>query len=413
MKIRRKYLFYVLVLTSSILAALVVGIDTTIRVKFIQNPYAFGLACFLVGTFITFLISLFLSIRINGKSIGGKILDPSFDKIRFFKKEEIKYHIVAGFGNSLLTLGYFLLLTILKDPSVVLPFSQIVILYLLLIESVVEKNVPTLIEVQSSVIVTFGAILGSISLGGGISIEALAVVFILYIPAWAIFSLYQRKLKLLKIDKKQNDAINIRLWNIVFGCIITLILISAYDVITNSSNIIAGINASFDHFWWVSLTMTVTFFAFVLYIRALGIGKASITQAVRSSLIIFAIPVTILLAAFGIIPFFSTDPVWLIIKIIGIILVILGIVSFALTLVKAYIFIKMKSGYSIEKTMVEFWNIPGVTRVAAVAGEYDYIIKIRTRTLVKGYEKILRKVESIEGIEEYKWQSVLKEWEDI
>jgi DNA-binding Lrp family transcriptional regulator len=413
MKIRRKYLFYVLVLTSSILAALVVGIDTTIRVKFIQNPYAFGLACFLVGTFVTFLISLFLSIRINGKSIGGKILDPSFDRIRLFKKEEIKYHIVAGFGNSLLTLGYFLLLTILKDPSVVLPFSQIVILYLLLIESVVEKNVPTLIEMQSSVIVTFGAILGSISLGGGISIEALAVVFILYIPAWAIFSIYQRKLKLLKIDKKQNDAINIRLWNVVFGCIFTLIFISAYDVLSNSSNIIAGINASFDHFWWVSLTMTVTFFAFVLYIRALGIGKASITQAVRSSIIIFAIPVTILLAAFGIIPFFSTDPVWLIIKIIGIILVILGIVSFALTLVKAYIFIKMKSGYSIEKTMVEFWNIPGVTRVAAVAGEYDYIIKIRTRTLVKGYEKILRKVESIEGIEEYKWQSVLKEWEDV
>lgn len=413
MKIRKKYLFYVLVLSSSILAALIVGIDTTIRVKFIQNPYAFGIACFLVGTFITFLISLFLSIRIKGKSIGRKILDPSFDRIRLIKREEIKYHIVAGFGNSLLTLGYFLLLTILNDPSVVLPFSQIVILYLLLIESAVEKNVPTLIEMQSSVIITFGAILGSISLGGSISIEALAVVFFLYIPAWAIFSIYQRKLKLLKIDKKQNDAINIRFWNVVFGCIITLILISIYDIIMNSNNIVAGINASFDHFWWVSLTMAVTFFASVLYIRALGIGKASITQAVRSSLIIFTIPVTILLAFFGIIPLFSTDPAWLLIKIIGIILVMLGIVSFALTLVKAYIFIKMKPGFSIEKTMEEFWNISGVTRVAAVAGEYDYIIKIRTRTLVKGYEKILRKIESIEGIKEFKWQSVLKEWEDI
>jgi DNA-binding Lrp family transcriptional regulator len=181
----------------------------------------------------------------------------------------------------------------------------------------------------------------------------------------------------------------------------------------NSSNIIEGINASFEHFWWVSLTMAATFFAFVLYIRALGIGKASITQAVRSSIVIFTIPVTIFLAFYGIIPLFSTDPVWLIIKIIGILLVILGIVTFALTLIKAYIFIKMKSGYSIEKTMDDLWNIPGVTRVAAVAGEYDFIIKIRTRTLVKGYEKILRKIESIDSIKDYKWQSVLKELEDI
>ena len=222
MKIRRKYLFYALALTSTIIAALVVGIDTIIRVKFIQNPYAFGVACFLVGTFITLLIALFLSIPIKGKSIGGKIIDPSFNRLRLFRKEELKYHLFAGFGNSLLTLGYFLLLTILEDPSVVLPFSQIVIIYLLFIESVVEKNVPTIVEVQSAVIVTFGAILGSISLGGSISITALAVVFLLYIPAWTIFSIYQRKLKLLKIDKKPNDSVNIRFWNVVFGCIFTL-----------------------------------------------------------------------------------------------------------------------------------------------------------------------------------------------
>lgn len=413
MKIRRKYLFYVLSFISAIIAAIVVGIDTTIRVKFIQNPYAFGIACFLVGTLITLLIALFLSIPIRGKSIGGKIVDPSFKRIRLIKKEEIKYHLFAGFGNSLLTLGYFVLLSILEDPSVVLPFSQIVIIYLLFIESVVEKNVPTLVEIQSSVIVVFGAILGSISLKGSISIDAFAIVFLLYIPAWALFSIYQRKLKLLKIDKKPNDAINIRFWNVIFACIFTLIIVTFYDIIMNTNNILAGINASFGHFWWVSLTMAVTFFAFVFYIRALGIGKASITQAVRSSIIIFTIPVTILLASLGIIPLFSLDPVWLLIKIIGIVLIILGIVSFALTLVKAYIFIQMKPGYNIEETIQKLWNIHGVIRVTAVAGPYDFIIKIRTRTLLKGYEKILRKIESIEGIKEYKWQSVLKEWENI
>jgi DNA-binding Lrp family transcriptional regulator len=413
MKVRKKYLFYLLVLTSSVIAAIVVGIDTTIRVKFIQNPYAFGLACFLVGTLITLLVALFLSIPIKGRSIGNRFIDPSFERIRLIKKEEIKYHIFAGFGNSLLTIGYFLLLTILEDPSVVLPFSQIVILYLLFTESIAEKNFPTLTEIQSSLIVTFGAILGSISFQGTISIIALAVVFFVYIPAWVIFSIYQRRLKLLKINKKQNDSINIRFWNVLFACIISFGLVFLFDFVTNSNNIIEGINASINHFWWVSLTMIFTFFAFVFYIRALGIGKASITQAVRSSLIIFTIPVTIFLASLGIIPLFSTDPVWLLIKIIGTILVILGIVSFALTLVKAYIFVKIKPGVSIEKIMNSIWNINGVTRVAAVAGEYDFIVKIRTRTLVKGYEKIFHKIGSIEGIKEYKWQTVLKEWEDI
>ena len=103
----------------------------------------------------------------------------------------------------------------------------------------------------------------------------------------------------------------------------------------------------------------------------------------------------------------------IIIKMIGTILIILGIVSFALSLVKAYIFIDVKPGYQIEKTMNELWNIRGVTRVTATAGKYDFMVKIRIRTLVKGYEKIIRKLEEIDAIKKYKWESVLKEWEEI
>ena len=103
----------------------------------------------------------------------------------------------------------------------------------------------------------------------------------------------------------------------------------------------------------------------------------------------------------------------IIIKIIGIILIILGIISFALTLVKAYIFIHLKPGYDIEETMKKLWDISGVSRVTACAGSYDFIVKIRTRTLVKGYEKIIRKIEEIDAIKDYRWESVLKEWENI
>jgi len=413
MKIRRKYLFYALAFTSSIIAAGVAALDATIIARYISDPWAFGLSCFLVGTLITLFILLICSIPIRGMSLGSKILDPTFKRLRMVRREELKYHMIAAVGNSALTLGYFVLLSMLGDPSAVIPFSQIVILYLIVIESITEKDMPTLSEIQSSLIVTFGAILGSISLTGSLNLESLAIVFLVINPAWVLFSIYQRKLKLVKIDDKPNDSLNIRFWNVVFACIFTSIIVFLYDSFIGTNHLITGITASFEHFNWVALTMAITFFSYIFYIRALGIGKASVTQAVRASSVLFAIPFSLLISYFNIIPPFSTDPVMIIIKTIGTILVILGIVSFALSLVKAYIFIDVKPGYPIEKTMSELWNIRGVTRVSVTAGKYDFMVKIRIRTLVKGYEKIIRKLEEIEAIKKYKWESVLKEWEEI
>ena len=413
MRIRKKYLFYALAFTSAIIAAAVSSIDATISSIYIKDPWAFGVSCFLVGIIISFLIVLVFSIPVKGKSLGSKIIDPSFRRIRFVRKEELKYHLLAGLGNAILTIGYFFLLSMLGDPATVLPFSQIAILYLILIESIVEKNIPTLSEIQSSLIVTFGAILVSISLTGTLTLESMAIVFLVINPTWVLFSIYQRKLKLLKIDKRPNDALNIRFWNVVFACIFVFIIVNMYDLFMGSSHFLAGLSASINHFNWVALTMGVTFFSYVFYIRALGIGKASVTQAVRASTVLFAIPFSLLISYLNIIPPFSTDPVMLLIKVIGTTLVILGIVSFALSLVKAYVFINVKTGISIDETMKKLWNIHGVTHVTATAGQYDFIVKIRTRTLVKGYERIIRKIEEIDAIKEHKWESVLKEWEDI
>jgi DNA-binding Lrp family transcriptional regulator len=413
MRIRKKYLFYVLAFTSALLGAIVAGVDATISTLFIPDPWAFGFSVFLVGAGVTLVLSLFLSIPFKEGSIGGKAIDPSFKRLRLLQKDEIKYHILAGLGNASLTVGYFALLSILGDPSVVLPFTQIVILYLLVVESVTEKNIPTLPEVQSSVIVTFGAIIGSISLSGAINVEPLVIVFLVINPAWVVFSIYQRKLKLLKIGGKPNDAINIRFWNVVFSCLFTALLVGVFDVVQGTGHFLAGIIASVEYFPWIVLTMGITFFSFVFYIRALGMGKASVTQAIRASMIIFAIPVSLFLSSLNIIPLFSLEPTLLLMKTIGIVLILLGIVSFALTLVKAYVFITVKPGYRIEETMDKLWRIRGVNRVTATAGRYDFIIKIHIRTLVKGYERIIRKLEGIEEIDEYRWQSVLKEWEEI
>jgi hypothetical protein len=209
MNIRKRYVFYLLVLSSSILYACISGIDATVNALFIPNPLILGFSIFFVGIIISFLLSLGLSIPINGKSIGNRYLDPAFSHLRFIQKKELKYHLLAGLGNASYTIGYFALFTLLDDPSVVLPFTQIVILYLIIIESLTEKNTPTLIEIQAAIMVTIGAILGSISLSGSIDIIALLIVFILLNPSWALLTIYQRKLKHLTIGNTHNDSINI------------------------------------------------------------------------------------------------------------------------------------------------------------------------------------------------------------
>ncbi len=412
-KIRKRYLFFILAFSSACISAIVSGVDAISQI-YIPDPWALGIVCFIFGVIISLSFSIIFSLPYKGKSLGARSIDPAFNRIRLIKKEELKYHLIAGFGNSVLTIGYFILLSLMMgDISVVLPFTQMTILYLVITESLSEKDSPTLIEIQSALIVMFGAMLGSISLSGKIDTIALFIVFFIINPGWVLLSVYQRKLKLLKINEKPNDAINIRLWNVFFACIFSIIIVSLYDFFMQSSHILNSYLALINNGFWVFITAIGTFFAFIFYIRALGIGKASVTQAVKSSVILFSIPVSIILGFYGIIPIFSTDPIMLLIKIIGISLMMLGILSFALTLIKAYVFIKMKTGYDIYATIDKLWNIKGVNRITVVAGQYDFIIKIRTRTLLKGYERILKKIEEIPGIEKYKWQSVLKEWEDI
>lgn len=412
-RIRKKYLFYVLAFSAAIFSAINSGLDAAVSKLYIPDPWALGLSIFLGGVVVSFLFAVFLSIKISDKNLGQRFIDPSFKGFRLIKKKELRYQLAAAFGNALFTVGYFALFPIIEDPSVVLPFTQVVILYLVLIESASEKDVPTLTELQSIIIVTFGAILGSMSLSGNINLESIAIVFLVINPGWVLLTIYQRKLKWMKIKNEHNDSINIRFWNVLLSFGFTVLMITIFDILTSSNHLIPGFEACFNYFGWVLLISVGTFFAIIFYIRALGIGKASIAQAVRSSTIIFAIPVSIILAQIGIIQQFPLDPNLLLIKIIGITLMILGIISFALTLVKAYIFIRVKPGYDLEETMQKLWSIRGVSRVTVVAGHYDFIIKIRTRTLVKGYEKIIKKLGEIEAIKDYKWQSVLKEWEEL
>ncbi|MCD6473827.1 MAG: Lrp/AsnC ligand binding domain-containing protein [Thermoplasmata archaeon] len=412
MRLRKKYLFYVLALASAAIGAAGTTTDTYISMH-VSNPWALCLSIFIVGVIVTFLLTSLLSIKVGGKAIGSRI-DPSFHGIRLIRKHEIKYQTIAGLANAITTLAYFYVIWSYNDPftpATILAFSQIVIMYLLVIESIAEKNAPTLAEVQSAIIVSFGAVLASLSLKGGINARGLAVVFLVLNPSWALFSLYQRKLKLLRINNCYNDAINIRFWNLVFTTFFTFIAIIAMGYVMHENLVKASLDA-LSYWNLLAISMTIAFFSYVFYIRALGLGKASVTQAVKSSTIVFSIPFSFWLASVVGGTIFESS-LHALIKSMGMAMVILGVISFALTEVKGYVFINAKTGHSIEELIQEIWKIKGIVSIAAVAGSYDIMAKVRIRSLGKGYERIVRALEEIKGIASFKWHSILKEWEEI
>ena len=210
---RRKHLFYTLVLLSAFMGAITTSLDFVIVEEWVRDPLVYGNSLFIAGVIVCFFFALFLSVGVKGKNLG-QVFDPSFNRLRMIRRKELKYHIFAGLGNACSTLAYVSLFTFFPDPSTVLPFGQIVILYLLIIESVSEKNSPTMAELQACITVTFGAIMVSLSLGE-INSSGLLIIFLVMNPASAVFSIYQRKLKSLRIDEKSNDSINIRFWNLV------------------------------------------------------------------------------------------------------------------------------------------------------------------------------------------------------
>jgi hypothetical protein len=406
-RIRKKYLFYTLLFLSALLAAATTSVDSIISHSYISNSWIFGAAALIVGFIVTVAIACILSIPVGSKSIGSRI-DPSFRRLRMVRRPEIPYHLLAGIGNAVVTLAYFYVVSVFVDPSAVIPFFQVVILYLLVVESLSDKDAPTLAEVESSIIVTFGAILASLSLTGEFNLEALLVIFLVMNPGWVLLAIYQRKLKLLRIDGGYNDSINIRVWNVVFTALFTVLAVFLYK----PEYLYESIDAARSFFYWLALTMSITFFSYIFYIRGLGIGKASVTQAVKASTIFFGLPLSVVLARY-LDYSFSATPTLMVVKLMGIILVLLGVLSFALTEIRAYVFINVKGGYQMHGLIQQVWRIRGVTSVSVLAGKYDMMAKIRLRTLGKGYENIIRKLEDIDGIIEFNWQSILKEWEDI
>jgi len=150
----------------------------------------------------------------------------------------------------------------------------------------------------------------------------------------------------------------------------------------------------------------------VIYIRALGKGKMSIVNAIVSINIVLGIPLTFLgvKLAPNIFESISYDAFLWTIKKVGTIFVIVGILALSLSEVKAYILLRISSKHAAG-ILDKIYKIRGVESVAAVAGDYDYVVKLRIRTLGKTYNIIVWEIEKIEGIIQIMSLPIIKEWE--
>ncbi|MGM0687418.1 MAG: Lrp/AsnC ligand binding domain-containing protein, partial [Promethearchaeati archaeon] len=68
--------------------------------------------------------------------------------------------------------------------------------------------------------------------------------------------------------------------------------------------------------------------------------------------------------------------------------------------------VKPQTGDIIEL----LWAINGVESVSALAGKHDYLLAVRTRNLGKTRTKILKRVQSIPGIQDTETLVVFKEF---
>ncbi|MCR8463493.1 MAG: Lrp/AsnC ligand binding domain-containing protein [Crenarchaeota archaeon] len=405
----KRKIFYLLGILSGVLSAIVIPLDI-IGEKTASNIWIYANVSFVVGSLISVLIVFFLLVPIKGKPLG-KYVDPNFTRIKFISGKAFKQIVLMAFGNAIASLGYFYVLYAFSDPSAILPFMQAAIAYIILCEIFTEKDSPTISELHAIFSILFGALLASMSPSGSIDVPGLIIVLTLVNGGTTIVALSQRKIRSVVVDARRYDSINIRLWYLLLTTLMFLVV----TYIMNPSYVLEMFKIGNEVIIIVVVSMAITFFAKVTYIRAVGMGKASIVQAVSSVSAILGIPITILsnLLSPGYFVEISTNVWILIIKVIGAVLVAMGIILLALSEVRAIVLIRIRAGASPRGILESLSKIRGVIRVSAVTGKYDYVVQVKLRTLGKAYGLIASELDKIKGVEDYIWLSTLYEWEEI
>ena len=408
----RKFTFFSVCLLSGFLRSLFVLVDSA-SVTYIPDPILFGVYTIVGGLAVTLLIWLVLAvIPISGKKRLGNLVDKDFRATNLrLPFSAIKFILLASAFNAL-SLIIYLYGVLQFDPSLMLPLMQFVVLYLMLTEFIASKDLPTVVEIQSIVMITLGAII--VTINPEMELNLLAVLLILFplnlFTGLMIFC-QKKALQIRYPDGRNIDAITTRVWT-VFGLFIFYGLLSLPLMFVDNR---------FDRFILnfdlgmilASVSMIITFFAAVFRLRGLSMGKTYIVNALVSISVVFSIPLTLFAVVF-IDPLIfggevSLNPFLWILKSIGSILIFIGIVSMVLSEVRGYVLVKIRTGTPIDETMQNIQKINGVESVSSLFGEYDLIVYYRIRSIGKILRLIIREIAQLPGVDQISTQIVLNE----
>ncbi len=408
----RKFTFFGVCLFSGFLRSLFVLVDS-VSVTFIPDPILFGVFTIIGGLVVTLLIwGILAIIPISGEKRLGNIIDQNF-RVKNLRLpfSALRFILLASFFNAL-SLILYLFGVLQFDPSLMLPLMQFVVLYLMLTEFISSKDLPTVVEMQSIVMITLGAII--VTINPEMDLDLFAVLLILFpmnfLTGITIF--FQKKALQIKYpDGWSIDAITTRVWTVIglfifFGLLSFPLMFYENRFDQFILNFQSGIALA-------SISMFITFFAAAFRLRGLSMGKTYIVNALVSISVVFSIPITLFAVLFLDPLIFggevSLDPFLWILKTIGSILIFIGILSMVLSEVRGYVLVKMKIGTSIDETMRSIQKITGVQSVSSLFGEYDIIVYYRIRSIGKILRLVVREIAQLQGVDHVSTQIVLNE----
>ncbi|MHA1858524.1 MAG: Lrp/AsnC ligand binding domain-containing protein, partial [Candidatus Thorarchaeota archaeon] len=203
------------------------------------------------------------------------------------------------------------------------------------------------------------------------------------------------------------DTLNMRVWSLLF----LNIVFSLYAVTVLPVDVWEIMAATFEPLFWLMVASSVTtFLSLILYVRALARGSMAIVNSLSSISVVLGIPVTLIgnmfiPGAFGAV----TGDVFLwTLRVFGVILVMIGVVALEASDVRSIVLIKVCP--LTGDLLPDLFAIKGVETAAALAGEYDYLLTIKSRSLGKTRKLILRKVQQVAGVKDIETLVVLRDY---
>ncbi len=405
----RKIKLVLLPLISAILTAVYVEMDKLLLTYFIPDEFAFTFISLWLGTISLIGLMLIMITPLKRGTYLGEYLDPNFRRIIIPKGGLLYWIIIAALAGSVSTFTYFQIISV-SNPALILPFSKLMIVYLIVLESMSDRDMPTIIEVQSIILILTGVFLMA---AGDVAFNPITIGVVLgpYNISGVIFTIAVRNAKKRIYMGERVDSINIRLWVLTLNSLFTTIIFAPFIFTPSSIGYITSLTPLLVLLIIIDM-MTATF-ASITYIRALAVAKMSIVNSILAFTVILGIAFTLIgdmliPGGFGTI---NLTGIYGMLTFTGVVMITVGIFTIATTQVKGYllIYLEKNAGYILQTVM----KIRGITRISAVSGVNMLIAELKIRSLGKAYRTIVTELEKIDGIKKVNTLTSIKEWEKI